>query len=452
MTESNHKRGLWATRMGFIMAASGSAVGLGNVWKFPYIVGENGGGAFVLVYLVCIAVVGLPIMLAEFTIGRKTSLNPVGAFQQLKPNTPWVGIGFMGVLAGFLILSFYGVVGGWTLAYMVKSLTHTIDHFANPGEAGKFFGGFIGNTGEVVFYHAVFMGLTTAVVIRGVHGGIEKACDILMPTLVVMLVILMVRALTLDGAMEGLKFYLYPDFSKLSGQSILLAMGQAFFSLSLGMGAMITYGSYLPAKENLTSATLYVVLFDTLIALLMGLVIFPAVFAMGLEPTEGPGLVFSVLPAVFTGMPMGWIASIIFFTLLAIAALTSAISLLEVVVAYFIDQKGWGRQKAVLVMGLVIFVLGVPSGLSFGLLADAKLFGMTFFDHVDNISSNYLLPIGGMLTALFVAWVWGTKEAHKEIERHETTFHWAAYWEFVIRYIAPVAVAIVFLAKIFPDS
>ncbi len=452
MTESNHKRGLWATRMGFIMAASGSAVGLGNVWKFPYITGQNGGGAFVLVYLICIAVVGLPIMLAEFTVGRKTSLNPVGAFQQLKPGTPWVGIGFMGVLAGFLILSFYGVVGGWTIAYVVKALTHSLDQFTNPADAGKFFGSFIGNTGEVMFYHALFMGLTIAIVIRGVHGGIEKACDILMPTLVVMLVILMIRALTLDGAMEGLKFYLYPDFSKLSGHSVLLAMGQAFFSLSLGMGAMITYGSYLPAKENLTSATLYVVLFDTLIALLIGLVIFPAVFAMGLEPTEGPGLVFSVLPAVFTGMPFGWIASIIFCALLAIAALTSAISLLEVVVAYFIDQKGWQRKKAVLVMGGVIFILGIPSGLSFGLLADAKLLGMTFFDHIDNIASNYLLPIGGMLTAIFVGWIWGTKEAHLEIERHETEFHWAAYWEFVVRYIAPIAVAIVFLAKFFQKS
>ncbi len=452
MTESNHKRGLWATRMGFIMAASGSAVGLGNVWKFPYITGQNGGGAFVLVYLICIAVVGLPIMLAEFTVGRKTSLNPVGAFQQLKPGTPWVGIGFMGVLAGFLILSFYGVVGGWTIAYVVKALTHSLDQFTNPADAGKFFGSFIGNTGEVMFYHALFMGLTIAIVIRGVHGGIEKACDILMPTLVVMLVLLMIRALTLDGAMEGLKFYLYPDFSKLSGHSVLLAMGQAFFSLSLGMGAMITYGSYLPAKENLTSATLYVVLFDTLIALLIGLVIFPAVFAMGLEPTEGPGLVFSVLPAVFTGMPFGWIASIIFFALLAIAALTSAISLLEVVVAYFIDQKGWQRKKAVLVMGGVIFILGIPSGLSFGLLADAKLLGMTFFDHIDNIASNYLLPIGGMLTAIFVGWIWGTKEARLEIDRHETEFHWAAYWEFVVRYIAPIAVAIVFLAKLFPKS
>ena len=431
------------------MAASGSAVGLGNVWKFPYIVGENGGGAFVLVYLVCIALVGLPIMLAEFTIGRKTNLNPVGAFRQLKPGTPWVGIGFMGVLAGFLILSFYGVVGGWTLAYVVKSLTHSLDQFTNPADAGKFFGSFIANTGEVMFYHTVFMGLTIGVVIRGVHGGIEKACDILMPTLVVMLVILMIRALTLDGAMEGLKFYLYPDFSKFTGHSVLVAMGQAFFSLSLGMGAMLTYGSYLPAKENLTSATLYVVLFDTLIALLMGLVIFPAVFAMGLKPTEGPGLVFSVLPAVFTGMPFGWVASILFFGLLAIAALTSAISLLEVVVAYFIDERGWERKKAVLTMGLVIFVIGIPSGLSFGLLKDYKLFGMHFFDNVDNLTAHYLLPIGGMLTAVFVGWVWGTKEAHKEIERHETTFHWAAYWEFVVRYIAPIAVAIVFFAKIF---
>lgn len=452
MTESNHNRGLWKTRIGFILAASGSAVGLGNIWRFPYIVGDNGGGAFVLIYLLCIALVGLPIMLSEFTVGRKTSLNPVGTFKTLRPGTPWVGVGYMGVLAGFLILSFYGVVGGWTLAYVVKSLTHTVDHFANPKEAGEFFGNFIAGTGEVIFYHAVFMGLTIAIVIKGVHGGIERACDILMPTLVVMLVILMIRSLTLDGAMEGLKFYLYPDFSKITPNAVLVAMGQAFFSLSLGMGAMITYGSYLPAEENLTSSTLYVVMFDTLIALLVGLVIFPAVFAMGLKPTEGAGLVFSVLPAVFADMPMGWIVSVIFFGLLAIAALTSAISLLEVVTAYFIDQKGWDRKQAVLVMGGVIFALGIPSGLSFGVLKDFKLFEMTFFENVDNLTANYMLPIGGMLTALFVGWVWGTKAAHQEIERHETQFRWAAYWEFVIRYIAPVAVAIVFLAKFIPKD
>jgi NSS family neurotransmitter:Na+ symporter len=294
------------------------------------------------------------------------------------------------------------------------------------------------------------MGVCIAIVLRGVHGGIEKACNILMPTLVIFLILLMVRSLTLDGAMEGVAFYLYPDFSKINGNTVLIALGQAFFSLSLGMGCMITYGSYLSDKEKLTSSTVYVVMFDTLIALLVGMVIFPAVFAMGLEPAEGPSLVFSVLPAVFTEMPMGQGVSVIFFTLLAIAAITSGISLLEVVVAYFIDQRGWQRKKAVMIVGSAIFAFGIPSGLSFGIMADIKLAGMTFFDHVDNISSNYLLPLGGMLTAIFVGWVWGTKNAHDEIEKHENIFKfpWAQCWEFLIRYITPVAVATVFLAHV----
>ena len=449
-TKNNNRRGFWSSRLGFILAASGSAVGLGNVWKFPYIVGQNGGGAFVLIYLVCIFVIGTPIMLAEFTLGRKTHLNPVGAFDQLRPNSPWTGIGYMGVLGGFLILSFYGVVGGWTYAYVVKSITGSVLAFPSPKEAGAFFGSFIGNTGEVLFYHALFMGTCIAIVLRGVHGGIEKACDILMPSLVVILLLLMLRALTLDGAMEGVAVYLTPDFSKISGNVVLIALGQAFFSLSLGMGAMITYGSYLSEKENLTSCSLYVVMFDTLIALMVGMVIFPAVFAMGFEPTEGPGLVFSVLPTVFASMPLGHGVAVIFFILLAIAAITSGISLLEVVVAYFIDQRGWGRKRAVLIVGLTIFALGIPSGLSFGVLADMKLLDMTFFDHIDNIASNYLLPLGGMLTAIFVGWVWGTKNAHIEIEKHENKFGfpWAQSWAFLIRYITPVAVGIVFIAKV----
>lgn len=449
MKTSDNKRGFWGSRLGFILAASGSAVGLGNVWKFPYITGQNGGGAFVLIYLVCILVVGLPIMLAEFTLGRKTNLNPVGAFQQLKPNSAWVGIGFMGVLAGFLILSFYGVVGGWTLAYIAKSFSQAVLNFTSPKEAGEFFESFIANSGEIIFYHALFMGICIAIVIRGVHSGIERACDILMPTLAIMLLILMVRSLTLPGAMEGVKFYLTPDFSKINASVVLIALGQAFFSLSLGMGAMLTYGSYLSGKENLTLATGYVVLFDTLIALLVGMVIFPAVFAMGLEPAEGPSLVFIVLPAVFTSMPFGTVVSIIFFTLLAIAAVTSGISLLEVVVAYFIDQVGWTRKKAVLIMGGVIFALGVPSALSFGVMSDVKFFGMTFFDMIDNFASNYLLPLGGMLTAIFAGWIWGVAAVRKEIEKHETRFHWAKIWGFLIRFITPVAVAIVFLAKFF---
>ena len=414
-TENNNQRGFWGSRFGFILAASGSAIGLGNIWKFPYIVGENGGGAFVLIYLICIFIIGTPIMLAEFTLGRKTNLNPVGAFNSLKPNSAFTSIGYMGVLAGFLILSFYGVVGGWTFAYVVKSVTGSVLSFTSPKEAGVFFGNFIGNTGETILYHALFMGLCIAIVLRGVHGGIERACEILMPTLVLFLFLLMIRSLTLDGAMEGVGFYLNPDFSKISVNTVLIALGQAFFSLSLGMGCMITYGSYLSEKENLTSSTVYVVMFDTLIALLVGMVIFPAVFAMGLEPTEGPSLVFSVLPTVFTSMPMGHVVSIIFFTLLAIAAITSGISLLEVVVAYFIDQRGWQRKKAVIIVGSSIFAFGIPSGLSFGAMAELKLMGMTFFDHVDNIASNYLLPLGGMLTAIFVGWVWGTNNAHAAV-------------------------------------
>ena len=451
-TDNNNQRGSWGSRFGFILAASGSAIGLGNIWKFPYIVGENGGGAFVLIYLICIFIIGTPIMLAEFTLGRKTNLNPVGAFHSLKPNSAYTSIGYMGVLAGFLILSFYGVVGGWTFAYVVKSVTGSVLSFTSPKEAGSFFGNFISNTGETLLYHALFMGLCIAIVLRGVHGGIERACQILMPTLVLFLFLLMIRSLTLDGAMEGVGFYLNPDFSKISVNTVLIALGQAFFSLSLGMGCMITYGSYLSDKENLTSSTVYVVMFDTLIALLVGMVIFPAVFAMGLEPTEGPSLVFSVLPTVFNSMPMGHVVSIIFFTLLAIAAITSGISLLEVVVAYFIDQRGWQRKKAVIIVGSSIFAFGIPSGLSFGAMAELKLAGMTFFDHVDNIASNYLLPLGGMLTAIFVGWVWGTNNAHIEIEKYKNKFNfpWAQCWEFLIRYITPVAVGIVFLAKVFP--
>jgi NSS family neurotransmitter:Na+ symporter len=449
MVISNHKnsRGLWNTRLGFILAASGSAVGLGNIWKFPYIVGQNGGGAFVLIYILCTIAIGLPIMLAEFTIGRKTCLNPVGAFHSLKPGTHWVKIGYMGVLAGFFILSFYAVVGGWTLAYVVKAFTHTISNFSSPKEAGQFFGSFISNTWEVLFYHTLFMGICVGIVLRGIQGGIERACKVLMPTLVIILIFLMFRALTLPGAMAGVEFYLKPDFSKVGPQTILIALGQAFFSLSLGMGCMLTYGSYLPERENLTSATVYVVIFDTAIALLVGMVIFPAVFAMGQQPTEGPSLVFSVLPTVFVNMPFGNLVSIIFFVLLAIAAITSGISLLEVVVAYFIDQRKWSRKKAVFITSTIIFSFGVPSGLSFGVLSDVKVFDMTFFDHVDNFASNYLLPLGGMLTAIFVGWIWGTKSAEEEIEKHETKFRWKNTWRFLIRYITPVAVFLVFCAK-----
>ncbi len=451
-TENNNRRGFWSNRLGFILAASGSAVGLGNIWKFPYMTGENGGSAFVFVYLICIFVLGAPIMLAEFALGRNTNRSPVGAFKQIKPGSLWTGIGYMGVLSGFFILSFYGIVGGWTFAYVVKSITGSVLAFSSPKEAGIFFGNFTGNTGEIIFYHALFMGTCIAIVLRGVRKGIEKACRFLMPAMVVLLLLLMLRALTLDGAMAGVTFYLTPAFEKVSANMVLIAMGHAFFSLSLGMGAMITYGSYLSEKENLVACTGYIVLFDTFIALLAGMVIFPAVFAMGLEPTAGPGLVFSVLPAVFADMPLGHGVAILFFVLLAIAAITSGLSLLEVVVAYCIDQHGWGRKKTVLIIGGAIFAFGIPSGLSSGVMAEVKLAGMTFFAHIDNIASNYFLPLGGMLTAVFVGWIWSMKNAQREIEKHGNQFASPGpqIWSFLLRYVAPIVVAIVFIAKVNP--
>lgn len=448
MNDSEKTRGSWGSRVGFIVAAAGSAIGLGNIWKFPYITGQNGGGAFVVVYLVCIALIGLPIMLAEFTIGRHTHKNPVGAYKDIHPKGLWPLVGGMGVLAGFLILSFYSVVAGWTIAYIVKSIFMTVTQFESPIEAGEFFGSFVANPYEALFYHALFMILCVSIVIKGVRSGIEKWCGILMPTLLFILVMLVIRSLTLKGSWAGVEFYLKPDFSKLTAQSILVALGHAFFSLSLGMGAMITYGSYLEKKENLVTSAFLVSALDTVIALLAGLVIFPAVFAMGLEPSAGPGLVFHVLPAVFSQMPFGNIVSVAFFTLLAIAALTSGISLLEVVVAYFIDEVGWVRKKAVLIVGGVIFALGIPSALSFGVLSEFKLLGLNFFEIVDQIASNYLLPLGGLLICVFIGWVWSTEKALEEIHIGEHKFPFAAGWVFLIKYVSPVAVGIILIAKL----
>ncbi len=449
MKDKNNQRALWSSRIGFILAASGSAVGLGNIWKFPYVTGQNGGGAFVLVYMICTAIIGLPLMLSEFAIGRNANLNPIGAFNKIKPNSPWIVIGIMGLLGGFLVLSFYSVVGGWTLAYLVKSLTHGFDSFTTSKNAESIFLSFTADATETLFYQILFISISIYIVLKGVDKGIEKICDILMPTLVIMLAILMIRSITLPGAVEGLKFYLYPDFSKINGSVILIALGQSFFSLSLGMGCLITYGSYLRPQENLISVTVYIVIFDILIALLMGMIIFPAVFAMGMEPTEGPSLVFNVLPVIFKKMSIGGIFSIIFFCLLTIAAITSSISLLEGVTSFLIDKYGWKRKNAVLITALAIFLFGIPSALSFGLLENLKLANMTFFDLINNITSNYLLPLSGMLTAVFVGWVWGVEKVQKEIENNTSKSRWPQIWIFLVKFITPLALAIVFLSNFF---
>jgi len=430
----------WGSRIGFILAAAGSAVGLGNIWRFPYITGKYGGAAFVLVYLAIIFVLGFSVMLAEMAIGRKAQLNAVGSFQKLRGGA-WPIVGWMGVLAGFMILSFYAVIGGWTIKYFIWSFTGLMGDAA-AGKAGEVFGGFVTNTPQVIIYQAIFMLMTIWVVYKGIGEGIEKYCKILMPSLFVILLILIARSVTLEGAGKGLEFYLKPDFSKITGESFAAALGQAFFSLSLGMGCMITYGSYVDKQTTLPSAAIQVCIIDTSVAILAGLAIFPAVFAFGVDAGAGPGLTFVTLPSVFAKMPGGPVWSALFFLLLFIAALTSAISLLEVVAAYVID-KGWTRSKAAWVMGFLIFALGVPSAMS--LAGAPKIAGKDFLDAMDFLSSHVLLPLGGVFIALFVGWFW-TADARKEVTNEGThPFGIMELWIWVCRVVAPLGILYIFI-------
>ncbi len=442
-------RGHWGTRIGFILAVSGSAVGLGNIWKFPYNVGENGGGAFVLIYLLCVLFVGLPLMIGEFAIGRGANLDPAGAFKKLSPRKSWGWIGLMAVLAAFLIMSFYSVVGGWALAYTVKSISQSVTSFTSPEQAASYFKNFAANPVLIIGYTLAFLAICGAIVIKG-QKGIERSCDILMPALVIFMLILIVRVLTLPGAAEGVKFYLIPDFSKVTAGTVLTALGHAFFSLSIAVGALITYGSYLSKKENLLSAAAYVTFFDTFIAIIAGFLIFPIVFSMGQDPASGPGLVFHILPAFFSSSSFGGFFSLLFFLLLSIAAITSGISLIETVVAYYIDEWKFSRLKSVLVVVSTLFLVSIPSALSFGLWKHITLFNMTFFDHVENIADNYLLPLGGVMVALFIGYVWSPQAAQKELETGAKVFTFAPLWAFLIRYVIPVLVLTILLAKVFP--
>lgn len=433
------ERETWGGKMGFWLAAAGSAIGLGNIWRFPYLTGANGGAAFVFIYLLIVLTIGFSVMLAEFTIGRHTNLNAVGAFQKLKGG-PWQIAGWLGVIAGFVILSYYSVIGGWTIKYILSSFTGMI---STSTDSTSYFLSFIANGPQTVLYLAIFMAIVIFVVYRGVGKGIEDTCKILMPALFILLAILIIRAVTLPGALAGINFYLNPDFSKVTGKTILAALGQAFFSLSLGMGCMITYGSYIKSKkDSLPKSAAIITLLDTSAAFLAGFIIFPTVFAFGAEPSAGPGLTFITLPKVFAMMPGGQIWSALFFLLLAVAALTSAISLLEVVVAYMIDNVKWSRQKAALSIGGLIFLLGIPSALSQGAV-DLNILGMTFLDLLDFISNNILLTVGGLLISLFVGWV------IPDIAKKETTSHgpfaFQTIWIWICRIVAPVAIFIIIL-------
>jgi len=400
-------RSQWGSRLGFILAAAGSAIGLGAIWKFPYVAATNGGGAFLFIYLLICLTLGLVLMVGEMALGRATSSSAVGAFRKLKGGG-WPIVGYLGVLVCFLIYSFYSVVGGWTIAYIGKSLEGSI-LTADSKLLSDIFTHFISNPIEPLFYHAGFALITLSVVIGGVQKGIENLSKFLMPALFVLMLILIVRGLSLPGALEGLAYFVTPDFGKVTGAMVVDAMGLAFFSLSLGMGVMITYGSYVQKQANLMSSALWVIALTVTTCFLAGMMVLPAVFAFGFDPSAGPGLTFITMPAVFAHLPFGQLFAVLFFCLLLVAALTSSVSLLEVVVSFMIDEFGMARRKAAILVSLAIFLMGVPASLSLGVWSEYTLFGKGVFDLLDYLTSNLLMPVVEVLLALFIGWrVWPT--------------------------------------------
>jgi len=437
-------RGQWSSQLGFILAAAGSAIGLGNIWRFPYSAGENGGGAFVLVYLVCVLALGLPVMLLEISLGRATQKNPVGAIRTLRPRGPWQLVGYLAVATGVGILSFYAVIAGEVLAVCID--------YAQRAVTGRvLFSGF-GAWDSMIFF-ALFLVLTVLVVVGGVQRGIERWAKILMPMLLVMMLGIIVRGLMLPGSGEGVRWLIHPDFAKITLRVVLEAMAQAFFSLSLGMGAMLTYGSYLSKRQNLLTCGLAVVLADTLIAVLAGFMIFPAVFALGQEPGAGPTLIFKVLPEVFAAMPVGGdVVGAVFFFLLGVAALTSTVSLLEVVAAYFIDERGWPRTRTVWVAGGITLVVGIPSALAWvgaEPLASARVLGQEgFFNLMDFLWVNLSLPLGALLLCLFATLVWGLRRGSDEISSSAPAFAaLAPLWRVFIGVVCPIFIVIILITR-----
>ncbi|MFS0666767.1 sodium-dependent transporter [Peribacillus frigoritolerans] len=439
------KQDQWTSKLGFILAAAGSAIGLGAIWKLPYMTGENGGGVFFLLFIIFTLLIGAPILIAEFTIGRNAQKDAISAYKHIAPGKPWALIGYGGVVASIILLSFFSVVGGWIISYLARSFTGSLSNLTQE-EYGNFFNTIISNPYETVIAQLLFMVFTIWVVQGGVSKGIEKANKYMMPSLFILFIILLIRSLTLDGAMEGVKFFLEPDFSALTGETILLALGQSFFALSVGVSVMVTYASYLSKKEDITKSAFSVVGLNIFISLLAGLVIFPAVFALGFSPSSGPGLVFVVLPAVFNEMALGGIFMFIFFILLLFATLTTAFSILEIVVAAMIKGDSAKRKKASWIAGITVFLIGIPSALSFGVLSDVKIFNLSIFDFADYLTSNIALPVGALFISLFIGYQMKRIEVQKEFETGaDPGRSLFKLWYFLIRYIVPIMIILVFL-------
>ncbi len=449
MTESVH--GMWSSRLMFILAAAGSAVGLGNIWRFPYVAGENGGGVFVLAYLVCILLIGVPVMIAEIVIGREGRQSPINTMQALTrssgANPGWQAIGWMGALVGFIILSFYAVIAGWAVAYLIEMARGAFVD-ADAAYASSAFENLTGNPWKVVGWHTLFLILTTVIAARGVGKGIELAVKYLMPALFVLLLVLVGWAAFSSGHFqEGLRFLFGFKIEQFSADSILMAMGQAFFTLSLGMGAIMAYGAYLPKSASIVSSAAQIAMLDTLVALLAGMVIFPIVFANGLEPSAGPGLMFISLPLAFGQMAGGQVFGTLFFLLVGFAAITSAISIGEPAVAWLVEKTKITRAKAAITIGFLAWLLGLGSAFSFNIMADVTLLpGKSFFDSMDFVSNNILLPLGGVLISLFAGWVLDKKLLSAQLEGTPEVI--ISLLSFLIRFVAPAGIFVVFVMSI----
>ncbi|ESQ08419.1 MAG: hypothetical protein N838_22235 [Thiohalocapsa sp. PB-PSB1] len=441
---------MWSSRLAFILAATGSAVGLGNIWRFPYTAGEFGGGAFVLVYLLCVAAIGIPIMMAEIMLGRRGRQSPINTMCTLAKRegaTPaWQLLGWVGILAGFLILSFYSVIAGWTLAYVVQAGSGDFSGI-NADASAAFFGDLVGDPARLLTWHTLFMIMTVLVVARGVASGLEKAVQFLMPALFLLLLIMVIYAWQAGDFGAAWVYMFQPDFAKLeahAGEAMLSAMGQAFFSLSLGMGAIMIYGSYLSSQASIGRNVVIIAGMDTLVALLAGMAIFPIVFANGLEPGSGPGLIFQTLPIAFGQMPGGSLFGTLFFVLLVFAAWTSGISLLEPMVAWLVESREFGRPLAAILAGIAVWLLGIACLLSLNLWSEFTVWGMGILDLFDYITANVLLPLGGVAIALFAGWVMHRQSSEQEFNlKPGSPFY--LLWRLLIRYLAPISVILVFL-------
>lgn len=441
----HHTRIGFKSKFGAIAALAGSAVGLGNIWKFPYVAGTNGGGAFLLVYIFFTIAIGFPVMLAEFSLGRRSQQNAFGTFKVLAPGTKWFFFGILSIIAAALILSFYGTVSGWTLEYVWLSLTNSFKG-QNAEDINAIFNNFISHPYKAVLWQVGFMFLTGAIIMGGVQKGIERYSKIMMPLLFIIIIALSINSLSLNGSSEGLKFLFFPKFGDLTGDSILAALGQAFFSLSVGMGILLTYASYIPKQDNLVNISLKVIVTDTLVAILAGVAILPAVFSFNIDPQAGPGLVFLTLPKVFQGLPAGEIWAILFFILLTFAALTSAISLLEVPVAYLVEEKKLKRPLATIIATLSITFIGIFNTLSFGPLREVRIFGMSIFDATDYLCSNLLLPLGGILICIFAGWYLDKAILYSEISNEgKLKIYFFKTYIFILKYIAPVCILMILL-------